>query len=131
MLYVDTSALVKLVRIEAETVQLRSTLTGHALGSCQLILTELHRAVARYADVEGRARVDDLLESVELVALDRSLLTLAGRLPPPRLRSLDAIHLAAVTILGEQMRAIVTYDLRMAAAARGHGFEVWSPGVQS
>lgn len=130
MLYLDTSALVKLVRVEAESDALRTALTGQYIASCELVLTELHRAVGRYADVEGRRQVDRLLDSVALLTLNRSLLMRAGRLPPPQLRSLDAIHVAAATVFAGLVEGLVTYDDSMAAAGRLHGFEVWSPGAE-
>lgn len=130
MLYLDTSALVKLVRVEAESDALRVAVEDQSVICCEVALTELYRAVARYADAEGRARVDLLLATIELLALDRSLLRRAGRMAPEQLRSLDAIHVAAAMVLGGAVIALVTYDVRMAAAARHHGFDVWSPGVQ-
>jgi predicted nucleic acid-binding protein len=50
----------------------------------------------------------------------------AGLLPGARLRSLDAIHLAAALSLGAE--AVLTYDDRLAEAARGLGMTVLSPG---
>jgi predicted nucleic acid-binding protein len=46
---------------------------------------------------------------------------------PAELRSLDAIHLASAREMGMSVRQIVTYDERMAAAARASGFSVASP----
>ncbi|MGI8693276.1 MAG: type II toxin-antitoxin system VapC family toxin [Geodermatophilaceae bacterium] len=129
MLYVDTSALVKLVRVEAESEALRTALADHVVACCELVLTELYRAVVRYADDEGRERVDLLLRSVELLTLDRSLLARAGRMAPAQIRSSDAIHVAAATVLGGALVALVTYDRLMASAARFHGLDVWSPGM--
>ncbi len=42
-------------------------------------------------------------------------------------RPLDAIHLATVAELMDDVRELVTYDMRMAAAARAMGFKVSSP----
>ena len=52
---------------------------------------------------------------------------LPGMLLPLELRSLDAIHLATATRLGADLSDIVTYDDRMAAAARAMGYRVSSP----
>jgi predicted nucleic acid-binding protein len=51
----------------------------------------------------------------------------AGFLDWPRLRSLDAIHLATALALGDDLDAIMTYDQRMADAARGFGLRVEAP----
>jgi predicted nucleic acid-binding protein len=59
--------------------------------------------------------------------LDRELLDRAAALPADTpLRSLDAIHLAAAQTL-PALRAVVTYDLRMQAAARSFGLPVEAP----
>jgi uncharacterized protein len=46
---------------------------------------------------------------------------------PPELRSLDAIHLATASLLGDSLGKVVTYDTRMAEAARGLGWSVVAP----
>jgi hypothetical protein len=52
---------------------------------------------------------------------------LAGELQPPDLRSLDAIHLATAQLLGQDFGRVVTYDERMAEAARFLRMRVVSP----
>jgi predicted nucleic acid-binding protein len=51
------------------------------------------------------------------VQLDDELLEEAATLDAGFLRSLDAIHLAAARLFGDELSAVVTYDERMAAAA--------------
>ena len=46
---------------------------------------------------------------------------------PVGLGSLDAIHLATAGWIGADLAEIVTYDQRMAAAARSMGYKVSSP----
>ncbi len=46
---------------------------------------------------------------------------------PRDLRSLDAIHLASAVQLGADLSKIITYDERMADAARSLGWTVSSP----
>ena len=58
------------------------------------------------------------------------ILSRAARLEPPALRTLDAVHLASALELGADLEAFVTYDARLAAAARGAGLTVVSPGAQ-
>ena len=47
---------------------------------------------------------------------------------PPELCSLDAIHLATAEQLGGELGPIVTYDERLADAARRRGHRVANPG---
>jgi predicted nucleic acid-binding protein len=54
---------------------------------------------------------------LNLVRLDDALLEAAAALDPAILRSLDAIHLAAAQVFGDEVTALVTYDGRMAHAA--------------
>jgi uncharacterized protein len=128
-LYLDTSALVKLIVAEDESAQLSAYLrrfADDALFSAALARTELARAVAEggHAAVT-QARI--LLDSIETVTLSRTLLDDAAALPPPRLRSLDAIHLAAARRAGTSLREVVTYDARMAQAAMALGIPTASP----
>ena len=57
------------------------------------------------------------------------ILHLAGTIGPPRLRSLDAIHLASALSIGDDPEAFVTYDERLAEAAREAGLNVLMPGI--
>ena len=91
--YLDTSALVKLVVFEAETVDLRAWLTGAGREpvSCDLARTELLRAVRRGAPdrvVQTRA----VLDSITLMTVTTATFEEAGRLSPTLLPSLDAVH---------------------------------------
>jgi predicted nucleic acid-binding protein len=74
------------------------------------------------------ARAGEVLESVGLVPLDRSILLAAGAMTEPGLRALDAIHVAAAVSLGG-IDAFVSYDERQAAAARLAGLRVLAPGT--
>lgn len=126
--YLDTSALVKLVVAEAETDALRTWLAEaeSELVASDLVRTELMRAVRRV--VPDRALVArDVLDAVTLVEVTSALFTEAGRLGPPDLRSLDAIHLAVALDLGDDLEGLVTYDERLAAAAMANGVAVVDP----
>jgi hypothetical protein len=48
-------------------------------------------------------------------------------LSPAELRSLDAIHLATAQQLGEELGALITYDNRMATAAKRLGYRIVQP----
>ena len=72
-------------------------------------------------------RVDLLLADVLLVSLSDGVVESAGRLPGPFLRTLDAIHLATALLIREDVDALLTYDDRLASAARAHGIDVAAP----
>ncbi len=134
LFYLDASALVKLVRDEPETAALRTYLTGADLVSCDLVLTEVPRAVRRAAARDRRLALDlllqragELLDAVALLPLDDTVLTAAGAIAEPALRALDAIHVAAGAHVGP-FDAFVTYDERQAAAARLTGLRTTAPG---
>ncbi|MGH8884819.1 MAG: type II toxin-antitoxin system VapC family toxin [Egibacteraceae bacterium] len=126
-LYLDSSALVKLVVAEAESDALRSFLQAWPIRvSCALARTEVQRALrGQGPQVLLRARA--LLARTHLLHLDDLLLDVAAALDPLGLRSLDAIHLAAAQSLGEALGAVVTYDQRMAEAAKLFGLAVEAP----
>lgn len=133
--YADASALVKLVRDEAESVALRNYLDGADLASSELALTEipraLHRAVAHDPELPRALmlkRASQLIEVLALLPLDRTLLAAAGAIAEPALRSLDAIHVASAVDLNP-IEAFVTYDERQAAVARLAGLRTVAPGV--
>ena len=69
----------------------------------------------------------DVLSRLDLVRVNDRVLVAAGVLLPPEVRSLDAIHLVTARLLGDDLAWLVTYDDRMAAAARGLGFRVAAP----
>jgi len=125
----DTSALVKLVVEERESVALRMFVADIQVASSLLARTELMRAVRRYPDEKAVDRADDLLNRMRLIPIDELQFTEAGRVPPVGLRSLDALHVvSALRLLRAGLRAVVTYDERMAEAARLHGLPVVAPG---
>ena len=70
----------------------------------------------------------DLTERYAELPVSRDVSDRAAKLPG-RLRVLDAIHVATAEILGSELVALVTYDRRMADAARSVGLPVAMPGV--
>jgi predicted nucleic acid-binding protein len=128
-IYMDTSALVKLVVAEEESHSLQSFLSERgedSLFSAALARTELIRAVAPNGP-QAIADARNLLSGLDTVVLTRQLLDDAGTLQPLRLRSLDAIHLVAAQRAGDTLRAVVTYDARMLSAAADLGLKTASP----
>ena len=127
--YVDTSALVKLVVAESESAALRRWIESSAsdLVSSDLARTELLRAV-RSAAPERVLQARAVLDSLTILTLAAATFETAARPDPPALRTLDAVHLASALELGDDLDGIVTYDERMAEAARGNGVVVVAPG---
>ena len=129
-LYLDSSALVKLVQREPETQALRRYLRQHDRD--ERVTSELARVeVVRSVLAGGPAAVAHarrLLARLYLVALHRDLLDRAATLAPNSLvRSLDAVHLAAAELLGADLRALLTYDVRMTQTASSLGITVEAP----
>jgi uncharacterized protein len=129
-LYLDSSALVKLVQREAESEALRRYLRSHR--NDERVASELVRVeVVRSVLSGGPPAVAHALRQLArlyLMVMDRDLLDRAATLAPGSLlRSLDAIHLATAQLLGPELRAVVTYDTRMAQAAASLGLTSASP----
>ncbi len=128
MLYLDSSAIVKLVLPEPESLALRDFLASNEDHvSSSLARVEVLRTVRRLDGTEDRLRdAERVLARVSRVGMSGPLLASAAVLGPPNLRSLDAIHLATALSL-DGLHAVVTYDRRLADAAADAGLTVASP----
>jgi len=128
IVYADTSAILKLVVEERESVALAAYLYdvreggGHLVTS-MLLYTELHCAARRRNLPYDQ--VNDVLTGINLVDVTRSDLLYASALPG-QLRSADAIHLA--TAIRLQANAVVAYDQELLMAAKESGLMTASPG---
>ena len=128
VLYLDSSALVKDVLPEAETLALLRFLAGYRQRvSSALAKVEVMRAAARSSDSGAVARAAQVLARTTLVDISDTILSRAAQVPPLRLRSLDAIHLATALTLGADLDGLVTYDERLAEGARLAGVTVYTP----
>ena len=131
MIYLDSAAVVKLVHAESESQALRDWLDERAETgwvSSALVEIESFRALARYAP-EAVVRLHPVLDLINLVDLDPGIRILAQAVRPATVRSLDAIHLATALQLRAQLTAFVTYDKRLADAARDAGLAVEMPSA--
>lgn len=134
-LYLDASALMKLVVTERFSAELGALVTGRSVISAELAVTEVMRATNRLiAATPGSAdllssRLRSVLERVTFLGVDRDIFELAGRLDDLHLGTLDAIHVAGAVAVGDDVEVFVTYDRQQARAARLAGFEVLAPGV--
>ena len=123
--YADSSALVKLAVDEAETVSVRQFLGQFdEVATSRVDIVETRRAISRAGGNVAAAL--DILRVVNPIELDAELAEAAAGIRPTRLRTLDAIHLATALRL-YAVDAFVTYDGRLAAAARDAGLTVVSP----
>jgi predicted nucleic acid-binding protein len=129
--YLDSSAIVKLAVDETESSALRRWVTEHAANfTSRVAHVEVPRALRRKGPVSvelGRDALDHALGALSVIELDASIAETAAGLSPDGLRSMDAIHLASALSVASELEAFVTYDLRLADAARAAGLAVVVP----
>ena len=132
MIYLDSSALVKLVHPEPDSASLVSWLTTARLPavSSALAEVEVERAVRRTAPAT-LPTVPAVLSTVFLFDIDAAIRRAAATLADPLLRSLDAIHLATALEFGAELRAFVAYDKRLLTAASAAGLPIARPTSSS
>ena len=133
MIYLDSSALLKLLFEEAESAALAQWISDQAgtpMVTSELAKVEVVRAARRLdAEVVPAARV--LLSQVDLIPLNSGLLDEVADVGTPLLRTLDAIHLASVLSIQADLTAFVVYDSRLAAAAKAAGIDSIRPSAAS
>lgn len=131
MIYVDSSAFLKLVWQEEQSQALDRYLRTHPHGdqlvSSALTIIETRRTVQRWAP-DRMAKADLKLGRVISIPITDPLIESASRLPDRMLRSLDAIHLATALMLRDDIDVLVTYDRRMAEVAEASEISTASPG---
>lgn len=127
MIYIDTSAMLKLVHPESESVPLRTWLAGHPddLVGSALVRTETRRALLRN-DPGALPNLPAVLSVIAQIPVSEAILDSAAMLPDPMLRSLDAIHLASAQAIAG-VTTLLAYDKRLVEASRLAGFTVVSP----
>jgi len=134
VIYLDSAAVVKLVREEDETPALVTWLNeraGERLVASALVEVEVPRALRR-SQPEVLGAVAATLARIDRVELDAAIRATAAAYVDSHLRSLDAVHLATADQLvasGKDVSAFVTYDKRLAEAARTASLTVVAPGV--
>lgn len=123
--YADTSAMGCLLKVEPHTPAMRLWLEAgeYEVVSSDLLEIELRRLAVRLGRPQGEATM--ILRGISIAELGRGTLRAASMLPMPYLRTLDAIHLQAA--LDVEADAVLTYDDRLAEAAREVGLEVIAP----
>lgn len=127
--YLDASALVKLVVEEPESEALRKHLRrSERLVTSVVAEVEVPRAARRTAyGARAVTAARRLLDGCDRVPLTGDVVELARALDPPGLRALDAIHLASALSVRALCEDFVAYDETLAAAARAAGLRVATP----
>jgi uncharacterized protein len=135
VIYLDSAAVVKLVRVEPATADLVAWLRarpGSPLVSSVLVEVEVPRALRRAAP-EALSRVPATLSRLYRLEIDATVRAVAAAYQDPHLRGLDAIHLATAALLAEDagvgLDTFVTYDKRLLACAGAAGLPTASPGA--
>ena len=131
--YVDSSALLKRVVVDDESAELLSFLDAHyqaddLLISSSLAWIEVSRAVMSHArsPIVAGDLIDEAMSGVDERPMTADIVSVARRVEPPILRSLDAIHLTTAVLIDADV--VVTYDDRLADACRRNSLAVASPG---
>lgn len=128
MIYVDSSALVKLVLPEAESSSMiEFTAKFDTLVTSTIGAIEFRRAVKRHYAQQLWA-VERVLAEMTILELSHEVRRTAELLEPTILRTLDAIHLASALLVRDELEAFVGYDERLLEAARLAGIPTVSPG---
>jgi hypothetical protein len=134
VIYLDSAAVVKLVRQEAHSADLVAWLNVHQdvpLVSSTLVEVEVPQALRRSAP-QALVGVPAAVGRLFRLEMDSTIRAIAAAFAEPTLRSLDAIHLATAHLLvnesGAALTAFVTYDRRLLTAAQTAGLPTASPG---
>lgn len=128
ILYLDASAIVKLVVREAETEALVRHINGAGLITSEISEVEVPRAAfLRTADETSVRHAEAVLGRLGLIAVDDQLRRDAARMRPADLRALDAIHLASCLRVAKHLEAVVVYERRLAGAVRAAALHAVSP----
>jgi uncharacterized protein len=142
VIYFDTCALLKLIRADQDSAALGAFIDarpGTRWFTSELARAELARTIRRLNHDDKGTLIDrqrlraelgyaeSLWERLDLIAVSTRVLTEAGEIEQPFLRTLDAIHLAAAASMRRSLSAFVTYDKKLAAAAQDAGLPALSP----
>jgi uncharacterized protein len=130
LVYVDASALVKLVIDEPETASLKDFLRSRdsTLTTSAIAVVEVSRASAiAHPGIETQEKARRFLNACHLIGIGETILRGAAQAAPRYLRTLDAIHLVTAQFAAPD--AMIVYDKRLGAAAREAGLAIVSPGA--
>lgn len=127
--YADSSALLKLLIVEKESVDL-SDFIDFTIKSSVLTRVEVIRTLHKIAP-EKITDAQIILDGIDLTPVNPAILNLAENFSPSiTLKSLDALHIATVIFLDKSVEGVITYDKQMITNAKLLGIEVASPGMK-
>lgn len=129
MIYLDSSALVKLAIAEPESPGLLSWLTAQpnlVRVASSVIRVEVPRAVWR-AEPSALPESYLVLRRTTEIELTDEVLSKAASVRPVTLDAIDAIHLASALVVRRELTSFVSYDKRLLAAAKEAGLPTASP----
>lgn len=129
MWYIDSSAILKLIKPEKESAALIKKLPS-ALIASRISRVEVTRTIIRY-EPDLLDSTYDVLADIQMVPVEDSIITIAENLPQfINLRSLDSLHIASALAIKNVLKGIITYDKEMVIAANALGFKTLSPGIK-
>jgi predicted nucleic acid-binding protein len=132
-LYVDSSALVKRYVEEPDSERASRLLASDdQLITARHTLVEVRRTLSRSLTpdqaAEARTAFARDLDALAIVELDAATCDLAASIADRSgARTLDALHIAAAERVGGTSLPILTFDLRLAQAARSLGHPIAGP----
>lgn len=129
MWYIDSSAILKLIKPEKESAALIKKLPS-ALIASRISRVEVTRTIIRY-EPDLLDSTYDVLADIQMVPVEDSIITIAENLPQfIDLCSLDSLHIASALAIKNVLKGIITYDKEMVIAANALGFKTLSPGMK-
>lgn len=129
MIYLDPTALMKLITISPESPALTDYLHTHTdttWFTCALTRAELMRAAASHPGATEHAQ--HVMAGLDTVAVTDRLLDATVALTPAPRRTIDALHIAAALSAGPRLHTLITYDPELATAAAHHDINTVCPG---
>ena len=128
--YLDASALVKLVLDEPESASLAEHLADEPISFTSIVsAVEAPRAASRMTGSQRASRrAREIVDQCRTIPLDERTIALAASAAPAALASLDAIHLASALAVRDLLDSAIVYDRRLAQAFRSAGLDVVAPG---
>jgi hypothetical protein len=131
VIYLDSSALLKLIFDEPESAALAAWLVERPeapVASSELAKVEVLR-ICRRVQPSAVPTARELLSGLDLVPLSGSVVDVAAELEGETLRSLDALHLASALAVRTALEAFVAYDTRLQSGAVAAGLPTTTPGA--
>lgn len=129
MWYIDSSAIIKLIKPEKESAALIKKLPNGVIAS-RISRVEVTRTIIRH-EPDLLDATYDVLADIQMVPVEDPIITIAENLPQfIDLRSLDSLHIASALSIKNVLKGIITYDKEMVKAAEALGFKTLSPGMK-